>query len=75
MKAIVVREFGGPEVLRLEEVERPRPARGQVVVRVHAAGVNPADIYQRAGTYAVLRSGRTRPAPTVPASSRRSARA
>jgi NADPH2:quinone reductase len=54
MKAIVVREFGGPEVLRVEEVERPRPARGQVVVRIHAAGVNPADTYQRAGNYAVL---------------------
>src|SRR5260370_1941662 len=53
MKAILVREFGGPEVLKLEEVPTPRPAAGQVLVRVHAAGVNPYDTYMRAGTYAV----------------------
>ena len=52
MKAIVVHEFGGPEVLRLEEVPDPQPARHEVIVRVHAAGVNPADTYVRAGTYA-----------------------
>lgn len=53
MKAIVVHEFGGPEVLRLEEVPTPRPAAGQVLVRVHAAGVNPYDTYMRNGTYAI----------------------
>ena len=53
MKAIVVREFGGPEVLKLEEVPTPKPAPGQVLVRIHAAGVNPYDTYMRAGTYAV----------------------
>ena len=53
MKAILVREFGGPEVLKLEEVPTPRPAAGQVLVRVHGAGVNPYDTYMRAGTYAV----------------------
>src|SRR5688500_17259267 len=53
MKAIRVHEFGGPEVLRLEEVEEPRPAAGQVVVRVRAAGVNPVDTYIRAGAHAV----------------------
>ncbi len=52
MKAILVREFGGPEVLRLEDVPDPVPGPHQVVVRVHAAGVNPADTYVRAGTYA-----------------------
>jgi len=53
MKAILVREFGGPEVLKLEEVPTPKPAAGQVLVRIHAAGVNPYDTYMRAGTYAV----------------------
>ncbi|MGH9394303.1 MAG: NADPH:quinone reductase [Terriglobales bacterium] len=53
MKAILVREFGGPEVLKLEEIPTPRPEAGQVLVRVHAAGVNPYDTYMRTGTYAI----------------------
>jgi len=53
MKAILVHQFGGPEVLKLEEVPTPKPAAGQVLVRIHAAGVNPYDTYMRAGTYAV----------------------
>ncbi len=53
MKAILVREFGGPEVLKPEEVPTPKPAAGQVLVRIHAAGVNPYDTYMRAGSYAV----------------------
>lgn len=53
MKAIRVREFGGPEVLRLEDVPDPQAGPGQVVVRVHAAGVNPVDAYLRAGVYPV----------------------
>jgi NADPH2:quinone reductase len=52
MKAIIVREFGGPEVMKLEEVPDLQPGPTQVVVRVHAAGVNPVDTYMRAGTYA-----------------------
>ena len=51
MKAIRVHEFGGPEVLKFEEVSNPSAAPGQVVVAVKAAGVNPVDIYIRAGTY------------------------
>ena len=54
MKAIRVHEFGGPEVLRLEEVATPRPAPGEVLVRIHAIGVNPVETYIRAGTYARL---------------------
>ena len=53
MKAIQVHAFGGPEQLKLEEIPTPKPAAGQILVRVHAAGVNPYDTYMRAGTYAV----------------------
>ena len=53
MKAIRVHEFGGPEVLKLEEVATLKPSASEVLVRIHAAGVNPYDTYMRAGTYAV----------------------
>jgi NADPH:quinone reductase len=52
MKAIVVHEFGGPEVLKIEEVSAPVAAPSQVLVRVKAIGVNPVDNYIRTGTYA-----------------------
>ncbi len=51
MKAIRVREFGPPEVMRLEEVPEPTPAAGQVVVKLAAVGVNPVDTYIRSGLY------------------------
>jgi NADPH:quinone reductase len=53
MKAIRVHEFGPPEVLQLQEIPTPEPAAGEVLVRIHAAGVNPYEAAQRAGTYAV----------------------
>lgn len=52
MKAIRVKEFGGPEVLKLEEVAVPQFGAGQVLVRIHAVGVNPVEAYIRTGTYA-----------------------
>lgn len=53
MKAIRVREFGGPEKLVLEELPDLRPGPGEVVVRLHAAGVNPVDTYIRSGAHSV----------------------
>src|ERR1700724_2713400 len=53
VRAIRVNQFGGPEVLQLEEVPTSTPAAGQVLVHVRAAGVNPYEAAQRAGTYAV----------------------
>jgi NADPH2:quinone reductase len=53
VKAIQIHEFGGPEVLKFDEIPTPKPAAGQVLVRVKAAGVNPYDTYMRAGTYAI----------------------
>lgn len=49
MKAVRVHEYGGPEVLRYEDAPRPEPAAGEVLVKVHAAGVNPVDWKVRAG--------------------------
>jgi NADPH:quinone reductase-like Zn-dependent oxidoreductase len=49
MKAIVVRQYGGPEVLKWEEYPDPVPGRGEVLVRVAAASVNPIDYKRRAG--------------------------
>jgi NADPH2:quinone reductase len=52
MRAIVVREFGPPDVMKLESVPTPTPAAAQVLVRLRAAGVNPVETYIRAGAYA-----------------------
>jgi NADPH2:quinone reductase len=51
MKAIRVHQFGGPEVLKLEEVPEPKVGPGQVLVRIDAVGVNPVETYIRAGKY------------------------
>jgi putative PIG3 family NAD(P)H quinone oxidoreductase len=52
MRAIVIREPGGPEVLELKDVPTPEPARGEARVRVRATAVNRADVLQRMGMYA-----------------------
>src|SRR5580698_7187672 len=49
MKAIRIHEFGGPEVMKLEEVERPVPAADEILVKVYASSVNPADYIVRQG--------------------------
>lgn len=51
MRAIVIREPGGPEVLEVRDVPAPEPASDEVVVRVEAVGVNRADLLQRRGRY------------------------
>ncbi|MFF1559529.1 NADP-dependent oxidoreductase [Streptomyces sp. NPDC058279] len=48
MRAVVVSQWGGPEVLTEVEVERPEPGLNEILVRVHAAGVNPVDFKTRA---------------------------
>ncbi|MFF7454321.1 NADP-dependent oxidoreductase [Kitasatospora sp. NPDC008115] len=63
MRAVVVRRFGGPEVLELVEVPVPEPGPGQVRVRVAAAGVNPVDAVTRAGVLA--RAGLMAPGETT----------
>jgi len=61
MKAVVVREHGGPEVLRFEERPDPTPRAGQVLVRVKAVGLNHLDLWVRKGV-----PGHTFPLPIVP---------
>ncbi len=51
MKAIRIHEFGAPEVMQLEEVPGLQAGPGEVVVRIHAAGVNPVETYIRSGIY------------------------
>src|SRR5713101_9184438 len=52
MKAIVVHEYGDPEVLKYEDAPRPEPKENEALVRVIAAGVNPVDALIRSGKYA-----------------------
>lgn len=53
MRAILVSEFGPPDVMKLGSVPDPLPQSGQVTIRVHAAGVNPVETYIRTGTHAI----------------------
>jgi NADPH:quinone reductase-like Zn-dependent oxidoreductase len=59
MKAAVVHEYGGPEVLKFEDAPRPEPKEDEVLVRVMAAGVNPIDSYVRQGMLAKRGIGKT----------------
>lgn len=52
MQAIRVQEFGPPEVMQVEEVDTPKATGSQVLVKVHAVGVNPVETYIRSGAYA-----------------------
>lgn len=54
MKAIIVSEFGLPEVMKLEEIPIPKPNANQVLVKVKAIGINPVDTYVRSGIYPTL---------------------
>jgi NADPH:quinone reductase-like Zn-dependent oxidoreductase len=64
MKAVRLHEFGGPDVLRYEDAPRPEIASGEVLVRVHAASINPPDLYLRDGYRAL--PPEWRPAPSFP---------
>src|SRR5260370_23415708 len=52
MKAVVIHEYGGPEVLKYEDIPRPEPKDDQLLIRVIAAGVNPVDGMIRSGMFA-----------------------
>lgn len=50
MRAVRIHEYGGPEALKYEEIPRPKPQKDNVLVRIHAAGVNPVDVKIRQGS-------------------------
>src|SRR5437660_9431614 len=52
MKAIVAHKYGGPEVLKYDDIPRPEPKEDQILIRVIAAGVNPVDGMIRSGMFA-----------------------
>jgi NADPH2:quinone reductase len=52
MRTILVREFGAPDVLQLEQIPDPKPSPSEVLVRIRAAGINPVETYIRSGVYA-----------------------
>jgi len=60
MHAIRIHEFGGPDVLRDDTVERPRPGDDEVLARIHAASVNPVDYKIREGGHFAIQIAKTR---------------
>ncbi|MFE7041139.1 NADP-dependent oxidoreductase [Streptomyces atratus] len=54
MRAVFQKSFGGPEVLKVVETERPKPLPGEVLVKVHASAVNPVDVFVRSGAFPLL---------------------
>src|SRR4029078_13419488 len=64
MKAIRQQSYGGPESLRYEDAPQPSPNAGEVLVRVHAAGVTPTELLW--STSRTTRSGDPRPLPFIP---------
>ncbi len=51
MKAIRISQYGGPEVLSLEDIDTPSPGDGQIRIKIEAAGLNFIDTYHRTGLY------------------------
>src|ERR1700757_1941711 len=51
MKAVVIHQSGGPEVLKYEDAPRPQPKDDEILIRVMAAGVNPVDVFIREGRF------------------------
>ncbi|MGC1301419.1 MAG: NADP-dependent oxidoreductase [Caulobacteraceae bacterium] len=56
MKAVRIHEFGGPEVLQIEDLDRPEPQSGEVLIEILAAGVNPVDYKIRKGLYPAVKA-------------------
>ena len=70
MRAVIADRYGPPDILRIEEVERPVPKEDELLVRIHASTVNRSDAHNRAGTPFVTRffQGLRRPKRRIPGS-------
>ena len=68
MKAIVCKKYGSPDVLQLEEVEKPIPTDNEVLVKVHASSLNAADLDQLSGTFLIRLQGLLKPKYKIPGS-------
>ena len=66
MKTVLARRYGTPDVLTLEELDRPSPADDQVLLRVHAAALNPSDWHRMEGKIPMLRQAYGDPEPMDP---------
>lgn len=55
MKAVCLERFGGPEALELEDIDQPQAGPGEVLIKVHAASVNPVDYKIRSGKYSIVK--------------------
>jgi NADPH2:quinone reductase len=53
MKAVRIKEQGGPEVMSFDDIDQPQPAATEVLIKVEAAGINYIDTYQRSGLYQI----------------------
>jgi len=53
IKAVRVKEYGGPEVMSYEDIDLPAPADSEVQVKIEASGINYIDTYQRSGLYQI----------------------
>jgi len=51
MKAVLIKEFGGPEVMSVGEIEKPQPKADEVLIKVVATSINRPDLVQRVGNY------------------------
>ncbi len=66
MKAVMYKQYGSPEVLHVNDIEMPAPNDNQVLVKVHAASVNPAEAHMRAGGGRLFGGGLLKPKQPIP---------